>query len=73
MIQNRKFRRAARVNRAKAFLFTALFHLVLVGSILNDSAYEKIETILPTVVTEWLGWEQEEATEPTAEEKLLRP
>jgi len=73
MINNRKFRRAARINRAKAFLFTTLFHLVLVGSLLNDDAHEKIGELLPTAVTEWLGWEPEAATEPTEEDKLLRP
>lgn len=73
MIHHRKFRRAARINRAKAFLFTALFHLVLVGSLLNDDAQGKIGELLPTAVTEWLGWEPEAVSEPTEEDKLLRP
>ncbi|MBX2878083.1 MAG: hypothetical protein KTR30_38545 [Saprospiraceae bacterium] len=72
-MQNRKFKRAARINRAKAFLFTLLFHVVAIGAFMNDDAYSKLASMLPETVTEWLGWEVE-AEESTQKEKdLLRP
>lgn len=72
-MQNRKFKRAARINRAKAFLFTVLFHVVAIGAFMNDDAYTKLAKMLPETVTEWLGWETD--TEESAQEgkDLLRP
>lgn len=72
-MQNRKFKRAARINRVKAFLFTLLFHVVAIGAFMNDDAYTKLAQMLPETVTEWLGWEVE-SEEATPEEKdLMRP
>ncbi len=72
-MQNRKFKRAARINRAKAFLFTVLFHVVAIGAFMNDDAYSKLAQWLPEPVTEWLGWEVEAEKSAEDEENLLRP
>lgn len=72
-MQNRKFKRAARINRAKAFLFTLIFHVVAIGAFMNDDAYTKLASLLPDTVTEWLGWEVEPEESVQEEENLLRP
>ncbi|NRB51718.1 MAG: hypothetical protein HRU41_28860 [Saprospiraceae bacterium] len=72
-MQNRKFKRAARINRAKAFLFTLLFHVVAIGAFMNDDAYTKLAQMLPETVTEWLGWETDTEESAQEEKDLLRP
>jgi len=72
-MQNRKFKRAARINRAKAFLFTLFFHVVAIGAFMNDEAYAKLAERLPDSVTEWLGWEVEAAEKVEDDKDLLRP
>ena len=72
-MENRKFKRAARINRAKAFLFTFLFHVIVIGSLMNDSAYQKMAQLLPDTVVEWLGIDQEVAIEKEDDDTLQRP
>ena len=72
-MQNRKFKRAARINRAKAFLFTLLFHVIVIGAFMNDDAYTKLAQWLPDTVTEWLGWEAVAEESAEEEQDLLRP
>lgn len=72
-MQNRKFKRAARINRAKAFLFTLFFHVVAIGAFMNDDAYAKLAQHLPESVTEWLGWEVEPTEKAEEDKDLHRP
>lgn len=72
-MQNRKFKRAALLNRTKAILFTVVFHLAAIGLFMNDRAYAKVAQLLPDTVTEWLGWEKEPAQEASEEKDLLKP
>jgi len=57
-MQNRKFERSARANRAKAFMATLLFHSFLIGGLtysgeLNPNEY------LPKIVKDWIDIEAE--------------
>lgn len=72
-MQNRKFKRAATLNRAKAFLFTAIFHVAVMGAFMNDGAYAKLAQLLPESVAEWLDWEVEATEESQEDQDLLRP
>jgi hypothetical protein len=67
---NPKFKRAAQLNRTKAILFTAAFHILLFGAI-TSGADMKVESFLPDVVKEWIGIN--ENVEQVAQEEEVRP
>ncbi len=72
-MQNRKFKRAARINRTKAFFITLIFHVIAIGAFMNEDAYAELARWLPDMVTEWMGWEVEPEESVQDEENLLRP
>ena len=59
---NRKFERAARLNRLIAVFFTAVFHVGLIGFVgmYSDGNLEKY---LPETVKEWVGMNEDHMEE----------
>ena len=75
-MNNYKFQRAARVNRMKALVFTALFHCALIGAVLHSGEVDLGE-YLPERVKEWLGMDDPQQPDKAEDisdlEKLLNP
>ncbi len=70
---NKKFERAARLNRAKAILLTLTLHIVLIGGI---TAYGggSVSDMVPEKVKNLLGWEEQvKTTENSKSEVAIRP
>ena len=67
---NPRFKRAERLNRTKAVLFTVAFHVLLFGAITFGTDTE-VESFLPDVVKEWIGMDIE--SEQVAQEEEVRP
>ncbi|MCG8327939.1 MAG: hypothetical protein MI974_09660 [Chitinophagales bacterium] len=68
---NRRFKRAAQLNRTKAVFFTVAFHVMLLGGIAysTDADYE---SYMPDVVKEWLNIDIEE-NEVAQKDEAIRP
>lgn len=70
---NRKFERAARINKTKAFLLTAALHVVLIGGIASYGEGSFADYV-PGKVKDLLGWDQPvDDMKNNDEEVAMRP
>ena len=56
---NRRFKRAAQLNRTKAVFFTVAFHIAFLGGIAYSTNAD-YESYMPDVVKKWLNIDVEE-------------
>jgi hypothetical protein len=68
-MNNRKFERAARLNRFKAIFLTAAFHVGIIAAI-GTYSNGSLTDYIPDTVKDWVGMDE---TEEQAEASLPQP